>query len=125
MSVATWRKCGASDSLCKCGLIWDVKADCVVATVNKKDESGEWSDEAFQRHADLIAAAPGLSAEVARLRTALQEIRDVYGIGHLANHMRNIARSALQGEGPSSGREVGKVTDSQSQKVGSPREEMP
>ena len=101
MSDVTWRKCGASDSKCQCGLIWDVKADRVVATVNKKDESGEWSDEAFHRHADIIAAAPSLALALEVAQEALRALENYHWHDMPAieafEHVRGIARRALEG----------------------------
>jgi hypothetical protein len=64
-----WQRCGAP--ACKCGLIHDLDADDVVATVHRVTESGEWSEVGFLRHVALIEAAP-------KMHDALRIILDVF-----------------------------------------------
>ena len=54
-----WQACSCG----KCGLVWAIPADAVVATVTREGEGGEkWNLETWQANMRLIEAAPQLVA---------------------------------------------------------------
>lgn len=63
-SPGPWRACGAHRGGCKCGLIWSITDDVVVAEVTKEDGSHKKTDEQFHANAALIASAPKLAADL-------------------------------------------------------------
>lgn len=88
-----WRQCGARGGECKCGLIWSVSADCIVATVNQPpDGDKQWEGptrEGAAATARLIAAAPDLLA-------ACEEAIDYLPEGFVA---ANVAAAILKAKG--------------------------
>ena len=71
-----WTTCGAQDGKCCCGLIWNGCGEMTVASVDKDNEAGTWTDEAFQANKAFIASARTAVPELVAWVRELEKVVD-------------------------------------------------